>query len=116
VERAASREPRPANLRALTQPFTFRFSPFTSFLALPDRLIVADSRAGIDAGKSRSGFRPFLRFRLRNGRDRVSSLGQLIDLTNIRFVFQRCAFLPLLGLLTAYLPDIERKRVGRIAS
>jgi MFS transporter, FSR family, fosmidomycin resistance protein len=39
-------------------------------------------------------------------------LGQLIDLTNIRFVFQLCAFLPLLGLLTAFLPDIERKRAG----
>jgi FSR family fosmidomycin resistance protein-like MFS transporter len=37
-------------------------------------------------------------------------LGQLIDLTNIQFVFQLCAFLPLLGLLTAFLPDIERKR------
>ena len=37
-------------------------------------------------------------------------LGQLIDLTNIRFVFQLCAFLPLLGLLTAFLPEIERKR------
>jgi MFS transporter, FSR family, fosmidomycin resistance protein len=39
-------------------------------------------------------------------------LGQLIDLTNIRFVFQLCAFLPLLGLLTAFLPDIERKRAA----
>jgi FSR family fosmidomycin resistance protein-like MFS transporter len=37
-------------------------------------------------------------------------LGQLIDLTNIQFVFQLCAFLPLLGLLTAFLPDIERGR------
>src|SRR5580700_8805390 len=37
-------------------------------------------------------------------------LGQLIDLTNIRFVFQLCAFLPLLGLLTVFLPNIERKR------
>ena len=37
-------------------------------------------------------------------------LGQLIDLTNIRFVFQLCAFLPLLGLLTAFLPDLEPKR------
>ena len=43
-------------------------------------------------------------------------LGQLIDLTNIRFVFQLCAFLPLLGLLTAFLPDVERKRAARIAS
>src|SRR6202048_2528513 len=37
-------------------------------------------------------------------------LGQLIDLTNIQFVCQLCAFLPLLGLPTAFLPDIERKR------
>jgi MFS transporter, FSR family, fosmidomycin resistance protein len=37
-------------------------------------------------------------------------LGQLIDMTNIRFVFQLCAFLPLLGLLTAFLPDLEPKR------
>jgi len=37
-------------------------------------------------------------------------LGQLIDFTNIQFVFRLCAFLPLLGLLTAFLPDIERKR------
>lgn len=43
-------------------------------------------------------------------------LGQLIDLTNIRFVFQLCAFLPLLGLLTAFLPDVERNRAARIAS
>jgi MFS transporter, FSR family, fosmidomycin resistance protein len=39
-------------------------------------------------------------------------LGQLIDFTNIRFVFQLCAFLPLLGLLTAFLPDIDRKRAA----
>jgi MFS transporter, FSR family, fosmidomycin resistance protein len=42
-------------------------------------------------------------------------LGQLIDLTNIRFVFQLCAFLPLLGLLTAFLPDVERKRAPSAA-
>ena len=35
-------------------------------------------------------------------------LGQLIDRTNIQFVFQLCAFLPLLGLLTAFLPNLER--------
>ena len=40
-------------------------------------------------------------------------LGQLIDLTNIRFVFELCAFLPLLGLLTAFLPDIERGAKAR---
>ena len=40
----------------------------------------------------------------------LAVLGQLIDLTNIQFVFQLCGFLPLLGLLAAFLPDVERKR------
>ena len=34
-------------------------------------------------------------------------LGRLADLTNIKFVFQVCAFLPLLGLLTGFLPNLE---------
>ena len=34
-------------------------------------------------------------------------LGKLADLTSIFFVFQVCSFLPLIGLLTAFLPDIE---------
>jgi FSR family fosmidomycin resistance protein-like MFS transporter len=37
-------------------------------------------------------------------------LGKLADLTSIFFVFQVCAFLPLLGLLTWFLPDLEHKR------
>jgi FSR family fosmidomycin resistance protein-like MFS transporter len=35
-------------------------------------------------------------------------LGRLADHTSIEFVFRVCAFLPLLGLLTGFLPDIER--------
>jgi FSR family fosmidomycin resistance protein-like MFS transporter len=34
-------------------------------------------------------------------------LGQLADYTSITFVYRACAFMPLLGLLTAFLPDIE---------
>jgi len=34
-------------------------------------------------------------------------LGKLADWTSIDFVFQVCAFLPLLGLLTAFLPNLE---------
>jgi FSR family fosmidomycin resistance protein-like MFS transporter len=34
-------------------------------------------------------------------------LGRLADKTNIRFVFDVCAFLPLLGLLTGFLPNLE---------
>jgi len=37
-------------------------------------------------------------------------LGELADLTSIRFVYQVCAFLPAIGLLTAFLPNIEGSR------
>jgi len=35
-------------------------------------------------------------------------LGKLADATSIEFVFEVCAFLPLLGLLTAFLPTLRR--------
>lgn len=35
-------------------------------------------------------------------------LGKLADHTGINFVFQLCSFLPLLGLLTAFLPSLEK--------
>jgi FSR family fosmidomycin resistance protein-like MFS transporter len=34
-------------------------------------------------------------------------LGKLADVTSISYVFQVCSYLPLLGLLTGFLPDIE---------
>ena len=37
-------------------------------------------------------------------------LGNLADHTSINFVYQVCAFLPLIGLLTAFLPDLHTKR------
>jgi FSR family fosmidomycin resistance protein-like MFS transporter len=37
-------------------------------------------------------------------------LGKLADQTGIQYVFRLCAFLPLLGLLTGLLPDIEGTR------
>ena len=37
-------------------------------------------------------------------------LGKLADHTGIQYVFRLCAFLPLLGLLTGLLPDVEKKR------
>jgi len=37
-------------------------------------------------------------------------LGVLADSQGIEFVYQVCAFLPLLGLLTVFLPDIEHRR------
>lgn len=40
----------------------------------------------------------------------AAALGELADATSIRFMFQIVAFLPVLGLLTALLPNIEPKR------
>jgi FSR family fosmidomycin resistance protein-like MFS transporter len=37
----------------------------------------------------------------------AAALGKLADMTSIEFVYQVCAFLPALGLLAAFLPDIE---------
>ena len=37
-------------------------------------------------------------------------LGQLADATSMPFVFKLCSFLPAIGLLTAWLPDIEPAR------
>jgi FSR family fosmidomycin resistance protein-like MFS transporter len=43
-------------------------------------------------------------------------LGNLIDHTSIRYVFQLCAYLPLLGLLTAFLPNTHHLQKGPAAS
>jgi len=37
-------------------------------------------------------------------------LGKLADMTSITFVYQVCAFLPLIGLLTGFLPDLEQNQ------
>jgi FSR family fosmidomycin resistance protein-like MFS transporter len=39
-------------------------------------------------------------------------LGKLADLTSITYVFQICSFLPLLGVLTWFLPDMEKKKAA----
>ncbi|MGN6510544.1 MAG: MFS transporter, partial [Chitinophaga sp.] len=37
-------------------------------------------------------------------------LGKLADRTSIGYVYQVCAYLPLIGLLTGFLPNIEGKK------
>jgi FSR family fosmidomycin resistance protein-like MFS transporter len=37
-------------------------------------------------------------------------LGRLADSTSIEYVFMVCSFLPLIGLLTGFLPNLERKK------
>ncbi|MFB6457640.1 MFS transporter [Chitinophaga sp. Hz27] len=37
-------------------------------------------------------------------------LGRLADQTNIAYVYQVCAYLPLIGLLTGFLPNLEKRK------
>jgi MFS transporter, FSR family, fosmidomycin resistance protein len=40
----------------------------------------------------------------------AAALGQIADWTSIETVYRVCSFLPLIGLLTAFLPNIEKRR------
>lgn len=42
-----------------------------------------------------------------------AALGRLADVTSMEFVFDVCGYLPLLGLFTIFLPDLERLRNAR---
>ncbi|KPC53351.1 MFS transporter [Amantichitinum ursilacus] len=42
----------------------------------------------------------------------AATLGVLADHTSIEFVYHLCAFLPLLGLITMFLPDLDHKRAA----
>jgi FSR family fosmidomycin resistance protein-like MFS transporter len=41
----------------------------------------------------------------------AAALGRIADYTSIETVYQVCSFLPVIGLLTAFLPNIEKTRV-----
>jgi FSR family fosmidomycin resistance protein-like MFS transporter len=73
-------------------------SAFSAILVYAQELI--PGRVGMVAG---------LFFGLAFGIGGIASaaLGKLADLTSIGFVFNVCAFLPLIGILTWFLPDIE---------
>jgi FSR family fosmidomycin resistance protein-like MFS transporter len=43
-------------------------------------------------------------------------LGSLADRSGIHFVYQLCSYLPLIGLLTAVLPNIESTARNRAAT
>jgi FSR family fosmidomycin resistance protein-like MFS transporter len=40
----------------------------------------------------------------------AAALGALADATSIGFVYNVCAFLPAIGLITVFLPNVERRR------
>jgi FSR family fosmidomycin resistance protein-like MFS transporter len=39
-------------------------------------------------------------------------LGALADATSIRFVYEVCAYLPAIGMLTAFLPNPRKQRTA----
>jgi FSR family fosmidomycin resistance protein-like MFS transporter len=39
----------------------------------------------------------------------AAALGKVADMTSIELVYQLCSFLPIMGLMTAFLPNIERR-------
>jgi FSR family fosmidomycin resistance protein-like MFS transporter len=43
-------------------------------------------------------------------------LGKLADMTSIAHVYQLCAFLPLLGLIAAFLPNVDSRATTRVAA
>lgn len=43
-------------------------------------------------------------------------LGQLADATSIEFVFRICSFIPIIGVLTVFLPNLQRRPVLRESS
>ena len=45
-----------------------------------------------------------------------AALGRLADQTSINFVFTVCSFLPLIGLLTAFLPDLSSGGSGKFST
>ncbi len=40
----------------------------------------------------------------------AAALGRIADVTGIEYVYQLCSFLPVIGLLTAFLPNIEERK------
>jgi FSR family fosmidomycin resistance protein-like MFS transporter len=40
----------------------------------------------------------------------AAAMGRVADATSVSFVFQLCAYLPAIGLVTWLLPDLERAR------
>ncbi len=43
----------------------------------------------------------------------AAALGRLADLTSIEYVYRLCAYLPLIGLLTAFLPELDHQAIAR---
>jgi FSR family fosmidomycin resistance protein-like MFS transporter len=78
-------------------------SAFSAILVYAQELI--PGRVGLISGL-------FFGFAFGMGGLGSAALGKLADRTGIEYVYQLCAFLPLLGLFAAFLPRIEKKRAA----
>jgi MFS transporter, FSR family, fosmidomycin resistance protein len=82
-------------------------SAFSAILVYAQELI--PGKVGMVAGL-------FFGFAFGLGGIGAAVLGQLADATSIGFVYKVCSFLPLIGILTVFLPDIEGKRAKKAAA
>lgn len=75
-------------------------SAFSAILVYAQELI--PGRVGLVSGL-------FFGFAFGMGGLGSAALGHLADVTSIGFVYQVCAYLPLLGVIAAFLPNVERR-------
>jgi MFS transporter, FSR family, fosmidomycin resistance protein len=78
-------------------------SAFSAILVYAQELV--PGRVGMISGL-------FFGFAFGMGGIGAAVLGKLADATSVIYVYKVCAYLPAIGLLTGFLPDLERKRVG----
>jgi FSR family fosmidomycin resistance protein-like MFS transporter len=76
-------------------------SAFSAILVYAQELI--PGRVGMISGL-------FFGFAFGMGGLGAAALGRLADATSITFVYHVCAYLPAIGMLTAFLPNLERRR------
>jgi FSR family fosmidomycin resistance protein-like MFS transporter len=90
---------------------------WTAVLTMPIGLILASAFPAIVVyaqelmpGRTGTVAGLFFGFAFGLGGVGAAVLGKIADVTSITFVYELCAFLPLLGLLAALLPNIEREK------
>jgi FSR family fosmidomycin resistance protein-like MFS transporter len=105
----------------LAMPFADLF--WTTMLSMAVGVIMASAFAAIvvfgqELVPNRLGLIAGLFYGLSFGTAAVGAalLGEVADMTGITFVYRVCAFLPMLGLLAAFLPDIETQMQQRKAA
>jgi MFS transporter, FSR family, fosmidomycin resistance protein len=78
-------------------------SAFSAILVYAQELV--PGRVGMISGL-------FFGFAFGMGGIGAAVLGKLADATSVVYVYKVCSYLPAIGLLTGFLPNLERKRIG----